>query len=48
MFCRLIAQEFGNAFCWNSITIPYCPKLYKAKTGQFFTVLAAAQFFTSI
>uniref|UniRef100_A0A2N9ISB2 Aminotransferase-like plant mobile domain-containing protein n=1 Tax=Fagus sylvatica TaxID=28930 RepID=A0A2N9ISB2_FAGSY len=42
----LIAQEFGNAFCWNSITIPCCPKLYKAKTGQFFTVLAAAQFFT--
>uniref|UniRef100_A0A2N9FVJ1 Aminotransferase-like plant mobile domain-containing protein n=1 Tax=Fagus sylvatica TaxID=28930 RepID=A0A2N9FVJ1_FAGSY len=44
----LIAQEFGNAFCWNSITIPCCPKLYKAKTGQFFTVFVAAQFFTGI
>uniref|UniRef100_A0A2N9ETW2 Aminotransferase-like plant mobile domain-containing protein n=1 Tax=Fagus sylvatica TaxID=28930 RepID=A0A2N9ETW2_FAGSY len=44
----LIAQEFGNAFCWNSITIPCCPKLYKAKTGQFFIVLVAAQFFTGI
>uniref|UniRef100_A0A2N9HUL7 Aminotransferase-like plant mobile domain-containing protein n=1 Tax=Fagus sylvatica TaxID=28930 RepID=A0A2N9HUL7_FAGSY len=40
---RMIAQEFGNAFCWNYITIPYCSKLYKAKTAQFDCAVFAAQ-----
>jgi hypothetical protein len=43
MFCRLIAQEFDNAFCWNSITIPCYPKLYKAKTTQFDCAVLVAQ-----
>ena len=42
MFCRMIAKEFGNAFCWNYITIPCCPKLYKAKTAQFDCAVLAA------
>ena len=43
MFCRMIAKEFCNAFCWNYITIPCCPKLYKAKIAQFDCAVLAAQ-----
>ena len=43
MFCKLIAKEFGNTFCWNYIIIPCCPKLYKAKTTQFNCAVLAAQ-----